>query len=64
MKVWSGFFFDKKFVVPASSDIDERQGRKQRYHWRQGHFRGQWYGKNRSKYKSVVIDPYPVGLED
>lgn len=31
MKVWSGFFFDKKFVVPASSDIDERQGRKQMF---------------------------------
>tara|TARA_B100000579_G_scaffold424154_1_gene428202 strand:- start:331 stop:879 length:549 start_codon:yes stop_codon:yes gene_type:complete len=29
MKVWSGFFFDKKFKLPMSTDIVEREQRKQ-----------------------------------
>ena len=65
--VWGANFIGKNYgkeLTEKGYGKKERQGRKQRYHWRQGHFRGQWYGKNRSKYKSVVIDPYPVGLED
>jgi hypothetical protein len=42
----------------------ERKGRIQRYHWRQGYIRGQWYGKGRTKYKTVIIDPYPVNKPD
>tara|TARA_B110000196_G_scaffold77006_1_gene66082 strand:+ start:508 stop:1803 length:1296 start_codon:yes stop_codon:yes gene_type:complete len=38
----------------------EKDGRKLRYHWRSGCIRGQWYGPLRSKYKTVIIDPYPV----
>ena len=43
---------------------DKGDGRTLRYHWRQGHFRGQRYGKNRSKYKTGFIEPYPVNPEE
>ena len=63
--LWGANFIGRNYgdalTDKGYGDID-RESRSQRYHWRQGHIRGQWYGKNRSKYKTVVIDPYPVNV--
>ena len=45
-------------------NTEDRDGRKQRYHWRQGHFRGVRYGKGRAKYKTVFVEPYCVNPPD
>lgn len=64
--IWGANFIGKNYgdVLTEKGYGVEREGRTQRYHWRQGHIRGQWYGKGRTKYKTVIIDPYPVNLEE
>ena len=64
--IWGANFIGKNYgdVLTEKGYGVERIGRTQRYHWRQGHIRGQWYGKGRAKYKTVVIDPYPVNLDE
>ena len=64
--IWGANFIGKNYgnSLTEKGYGSERVGRTQRYHWRQGHIRGQWYGKGRTKYKTVIIDPYPVNIDD
>ena len=64
--IWGANFIGKNYgsVLTEKGYGTEREGRTLRYHWRQGHIRGQWYGKGRTKYKTVIIDPYPVNLNE
>lgn len=64
--IWGVNYIGKNYgdVLTKKGYGVPRVGRTQRYHWRQGHIRGQWYGKGRSKYKTVIIDPYSVNLDE
>ena len=60
---WSANFIGKTYgqnLTNNGYNAPEKDGRKLRYHWRQGHIKGQWYGKNKSQYKTIWVDPYPV----
>ena len=67
--IWSANFIGRSYAQSLADrgygkDKSDGEGGVLRYHWRKGHFRGQRYGKNRSKYKTVFIEPYPVNPED
>ena len=64
--VWGANFIGRAYGKTATAQQEdlERDGRTQRYHWRKRHIRGQWYGKNRSKYKVLIIEPFPVNTPE
>ena len=63
-ELWSANFIGKAYGdnlrEQGYGQQGDKTGRKQRYHWRQAHIKGVWYGKNKSKYKTVLVDAYPV----
>ena len=64
--VWGANFIGRSYGENLTEQGygEERIGRTQRYHWRGAHFRGQWYGKGRTKYKTIFVQPYIVNQDD
>lgn len=54
---WSACFIGRKYGACMKVQGYGGEKKKKRSHWRQGHFRGVWKGKGRSKYVVVWIDP-------
>ena len=60
---WSPCFIGRKYGAEMKSKGYGERG-KIRAHWRQGHFRGVWAGKGRSKHLIKWIDPCYVNDPD